>query len=214
VTSVIADPSDPDHAYASYGGFRNGYRSANVYETTNAGHTVKWKNISGNLPNAPVNFLAYDRAADTIYAATDLGVYFMQHDNKVWTKLGDNLPNTPTEDLKLQASSGKLYVASFGRGTWRIPLIAGTPRYNPQVVTDLGTLSNTITGMGLSAGVTSQLHNSITKLVKSAKTGHSPCAGLDALKAQIGALVPRKISTAQRDQLFASIDSIRAENPC
>ena len=80
-----------------------------------------------------MNFLAYDRPNDTVYAATDLGVFFMQHDNKVWTKLGDNLPNTATEDLKIQASSGKLYVGTFGRGTWRIPLVAGTPRYNPQV---------------------------------------------------------------------------------
>ena len=107
VTSVIADPVDPSHAYVSYGGFREGYRSANVYETTIAGHALKLKNISGNLPNAPVNFLAYDRPNDTVYAATDLGVFFMQHDNKVWTKLGDNLPNTATEDLKIQASSGQ-----------------------------------------------------------------------------------------------------------
>jgi hypothetical protein len=35
------------------------------------------------------------------------------------------------------------YAASFGRGTWRIVLVAGTPRYNPQVVSDLQALSNT-----------------------------------------------------------------------
>ena len=113
MTSVIADPVDAGHAYVSFGGFREGYRSANVFETTNAGHALKLKNISGNLPNAPVNFLAYDRPNDTVYAATDLGVFFMQDDNKVWTKLGDNLPNTATEDLKIQASSGKLYVGDL-----------------------------------------------------------------------------------------------------
>jgi hypothetical protein len=68
--------------------------------------------------------------------------------------------------------------------------------------------------MGLSAGVTSQLTNSVTKLQKSTRAGASPCAGLDSLKAQIGALVPKKISTAQRDALYASIDAIKAENPC
>ena len=214
MTSVIADPVDPSHAYVSYGGFREGYRSANVYETTIAGHALKLKNISGNLPNAPVNFLAYDRPNDTVYAATDLGVFFMQHDNKVWTKLGDNLPNTATEDLKIQASSGKLYVGTFGRGTWRIPLVAGAQRYNPQVVTDLAALSSQVTGMGLAAGVTTQLNNSITKLSKATRAGTSPCAGLDALKGQIAAFVPKKVSTAQRDALYASIDAIKAENPC
>ena len=34
VTSVIADPVDSTHAYASFGGFREGYTSANVFETT------------------------------------------------------------------------------------------------------------------------------------------------------------------------------------
>ena len=107
VTSVVVDPVDAQHAYASYGGFREGYTSANVFETTKAGSGggsgTTWKNVSGNLPNAPVNMIAYDQANDTLYAATDLGVYFMQNDTKVWTKLGDNLPNTATEDLKIQA---------------------------------------------------------------------------------------------------------------
>jgi hypothetical protein len=129
VTDVVVDPVNSKHAYASYGGFREGYTSANVFETTKAGSgggtATTWKNVSGNLPNAPVNMLAYDQANDTLYAATDFGVYFMQNDSKVWTKLGDNLPNTATEDLKIQASSGKLYVGTFGRGTWRIPLVPG-----------------------------------------------------------------------------------------
>jgi hypothetical protein len=120
---VIVDSADSNHAFASYGGFREGYTSANVYETTD-GST--WKNVSGNLPNAPVNFLAYDRGNATLYAATDFGVFVTQSgDKRRWKKLGANLPNTATEDLKIQAESGELYVATFGRGTWRIPLVAG-----------------------------------------------------------------------------------------
>ena len=92
--------------------------------------------------------------------------------------------------------------------------MAGTPRYNPQVVSDLTALSNTVGGMGLAAGVTTQLQNSIDAIRKEVKRGESPCADLDALKAQIGSFVPKKISTAQRDQLFSAIDAIKAENPC
>ena len=73
VTSVIVDPVDSNHAFVSYGGSREGYTSANVYETKDG---TTWTNASGNLPNAPVNFLAYDRANDTLYAATDFGVFF------------------------------------------------------------------------------------------------------------------------------------------
>jgi hypothetical protein len=129
VTSVIVDPTDAGHAFASYGGFREGYTSANVYEaTTNRDGITTWKNVSGNLPNAPANFLAYDQSTDVLYAATDLGVFFTDK-HKKWTKLGANLPNTATEDLKIQASSGDLYVGTFGRGTWRIPLVAGRPHH-------------------------------------------------------------------------------------
>jgi hypothetical protein len=68
--------------------------------------------------------------------------------------------------------------------------------------------------MGLSAGVTSQLTNSIEAICTEVKRGESPHADLDALKAQISSFVPKKITTAQRDQLFSAIDTIKAENPC
>ena len=68
--------------------------------------------------------------------------------------------------------------------------------------------------MGLSAGVTTIFQHSIESIRKEVQAGDSPCSDLDALKAQIQSYVPKKISTAQRDQLFASIDAIKLENPC
>jgi hypothetical protein len=215
VTSVIVDSADSTHAYASYGGFREGYTSANVYEATTDGAGVTtWKNVSGNLPNAPVNFLAYDRASDVVYAATDLGVFFMAQDNKKWQRLGGNLPNTATEDLKIQSSSGELYVGTFGRGTWRTPLVPGTPRYDPQVVADIDSLSDTITGMNLGAETTKKLTDSVEKIRERVLDGDSPCNKLAALEKQIAAFVPKKLSAEQRDELVAALDSIGSEVPC
>jgi hypothetical protein len=213
VTSVVVDPVDAMHAYASYGGFRDGYTAANVFETTSAGETT-WKNVSGNLPNAPVNMLAYDQANDTLYAATDFGVFFMQNDSKVWQKLGDNLPNTATEDVKLQASSGELYVATFGRGTWRIPLVAGSPRYDKQAYDDLSALQTQIQGMGLAAGVTTQLVNSVVAAQKQLKAGNDICPNLSALSSQVASFVPKKITPSQQTALDSSIDGIRSELGC
>ncbi len=62
--------------------------------------------------------------------------------------------------------------------------------------------------------MTSILTNSIESIRKEVKAGDNPCGDLDALKAQIQSYVPKKISTAQRDQLFAAIENIKAENPC
>jgi hypothetical protein len=213
VTSVVADPVDAMHAYVSFGGFRDGYSVANVFETTSAGQTT-WKNVSGNLPNAPVNMLAYDQANDTLYAATDFGVFFMQNDSKVWQKLGDNLPNTATEDVKLQASSGELYVATFGRGTWRIPLVAGSPRYDKQAYDDLSALQSQIRGMNLAGGVTTQLVNSVVAAQKQLKAGNDICPNLSALESQVASFVPKKITPSQQTALDSSIDGIRTELGC
>jgi hypothetical protein len=219
VTSVVVDPVDAAHAYVSYGGFRDGVTAANVFETTTAGSNggtgVTWKNVSGNLPNAPVNSIAYDRANGTLYAASDLGVFYMQNDDKVWQRLGTNLPATALEDVKVQSSSQQLYVASFGRGVWRIPLVSGTAPYNKQAYDDLGALSNTVRGMGLSAGVTTLLTNQIAAIRTSLRNGNGVCPDLSSLEAQIADLVARgKVSAAQQSQLDSAIDAIRGELGC
>ena len=219
VTSVVADPVDASHAYVSYGGFRDGVTAANVFETTTAGSGggdgVGWKNISGNLPNAPVNAITYDRANGTIYAATDLGVFYMQNDDKNWQRLGTNLPATAMEDVKAQASSQQLYVATFGRGVWRIPLVPGTPPYNRQAYNDLGALSSTVTGMGLSSGVTSLLTNSIQAMRSSLINGDGICPDLSSFKSQVASYVAKgKITTAQQTQLNNATDAISAELNC
>jgi hypothetical protein len=219
VTSVAVDPVDARHAFAAYGGFREGVTAANVFETTAAGSgggsQVTWKNISGNLPNAPVNALAYDRPNGTLYAATDLGVFYMQSDDKVWYRLGANLPNTATEDVKLQASSQKLYVATFGRGIWRIPLVAGTPPYDKQADDALVALGNTVRGMGLSAGVTGVLTSQIDSIRHSLESGDDVCPDLASLKAQIASYATRgKVTSAQQSQLSAAIDAITVELDC
>ena len=219
VTSTVVDPVDASHAFVSYGGFRDGVTAANVFETTtagfNGGSAVTWKNISGNLPNAPVNAIAYDRPNGTLYAASDLGVFYMQNDDKVWQRLGSNLPSTATEDVKIQASSQQLYVSTFGRGVWRIPLVPGTAPYNKQAYDDLGALRSTVTGMGLSAGTTSLLTSPIDAMRTTLRNGDDICPDLSSLKAQIAGLVTKgKVSAAQQTQLNTAIDSIRTELNC
>jgi hypothetical protein len=86
------------------------------------------------------------------------------------------------EDVKVQSSSRQLYVASFGRGVRRIPLVSGTAPYNKQAYDDLGVPSNTVRGMGLSAGVTTQLTNQIAAIRTSLKNGN----GVDAILGQLG----------------------------
>jgi photosystem II stability/assembly factor-like uncharacterized protein len=123
VNAIVVDPTDADHVFVAFSGYREGDDSANVWETTDGGDS--WSNVSGNLPNAPVEMLTYDQPADQLYAATDLGVFYRGKGQKNWKRLGSELPNTPVLDVKLSGDRKVVYAATFGRSVWRLPAPAG-----------------------------------------------------------------------------------------
>src|SRR5439155_11294005 len=54
VTDIEVKPDDAGTAYATVSGFGTGH----VFKTTNSG--ALWANVSGNLPDAPVNAVAVE----------------------------------------------------------------------------------------------------------------------------------------------------------
>jgi hypothetical protein len=120
VNSIVVDPTNADHVYVAFSGYREGDTSANVWQTTDGGQS--WSNISGRLPNAPVEMLAYDQARRQLYAATDLGVFYDRNARGDWKRIGHGLPNTPALDLKITGDGSTMYVATFGRSVWQISL--------------------------------------------------------------------------------------------
>jgi len=59
VTHVAVSPTTSTTAYATFSGFRGfGDNLGHVFKTTNGGSA--WSDISGDLPNTPVNFLVID----------------------------------------------------------------------------------------------------------------------------------------------------------
>jgi photosystem II stability/assembly factor-like uncharacterized protein len=123
VNAIVVDPTDADHVYVAFSGYREGDESANVWETTNGGNS--WRNISGNLPNAPVEMITYDQPTGRLYAATDFGVFSLdgkKHGKSSWKRVGEGLPNTPVLDVKLSGDGGTLFGATFGRSVWKIAL--------------------------------------------------------------------------------------------
>jgi photosystem II stability/assembly factor-like uncharacterized protein len=120
VNSIVVDPNDANHVYVAYSGYREGDLAANVWETRDGG--ASWSNISGNLPNGPVEMLTYDSARGDLYAATDLGVFTDKNGKSNWARVGRGLPNTPVLDVKITGDDKTLYAATFGRSVWSIPL--------------------------------------------------------------------------------------------
>jgi photosystem II stability/assembly factor-like uncharacterized protein len=122
VNTIVVDPTNADHVFVAYSGYREGDDAANVWETTDGGDT--WHNISGNLPNAPVEMLTYDQPHDQLYVATDFGVFYLKNGKKNWARLGSGLPNTPVLDIKITGDDKSIYAATFGRSVWKLPIPA------------------------------------------------------------------------------------------
>jgi photosystem II stability/assembly factor-like uncharacterized protein len=122
VTRITVDPQNPLIAWASFSGWRSGEPYPHVVMTTDGGRT--WADIVGKrIPQAPVNDVIRDPSQkNTLYIATDVGVFRTTNLGKTWTKLGTNLPLIPINDIDLPASGGKLYAATYGRGIWALTL--------------------------------------------------------------------------------------------
>ena len=103
-----------------------GYAAADkIFFSANAGGT--WNNITANMPNIQmVNTIRYE-GTDSVFVATELGVYVAKL-NPVggvlsplaigWTKFGTGLPNVKVMDMEISYSKKQLFIASYGRGVW------------------------------------------------------------------------------------------------
>ncbi|HKV05580.1 MAG TPA: hypothetical protein VJO53_10795, partial [Candidatus Acidoferrales bacterium] len=105
-----------------------------IFKTTNAG--TAWKDISGDLPDIPVNDLIVDHQGtplhDALYIATDVGVFSCPDPEAAtpctnWTVVGDGLPNSPILGLAMRRSSRILRAATHGRSMWEIQLTDVSP---------------------------------------------------------------------------------------
>jgi len=116
ITRVVPDPFHPDIVYVTVSGFGAGH----VWKSTQGGGV--WQNISGNLPDVPFQDVVVDRESpSTLYAGGDIGVYVSFDGGETWEIAGNDLPAVRVDDMDLQVASGRLRIATHGRGMWEIP---------------------------------------------------------------------------------------------
>jgi photosystem II stability/assembly factor-like uncharacterized protein len=120
VNRVTVDPADANTVYVAFSGYRKGESSPHLMRTTDGGTT--WTDISGDLPTAPVNDVVL--AGDAIVAGTDVGVFASRDGGASWLAVGSGLPVAPIQDIQVNESAKRLYVATFGRGFWHVPVSA------------------------------------------------------------------------------------------
>jgi hypothetical protein len=135
-------------AYVTFSGFGSCAGcdgKGHIFKTINGG--TAWTDISGDLPDAPVNdIIVYHQGTptfDALYIATDVGVFSCENPEATtntcsnWTVIGDGLPNSPILGLAMRRQSRILRAATHGRSMWQIQLTD----VQPPAVASLGSLT-------------------------------------------------------------------------
>ncbi len=116
ITYIAVDAYDPGHYYISFSGYNKDYKVIEVIHGTSV-------NISGGLPNVPVNCIVYQNGSPhRVFAGTDIGVYYRDAVSDGWQKLEGGLPPVVVNELEINYKTGKLFAGTFGRGLWEYQL--------------------------------------------------------------------------------------------
>ncbi|MCU7496742.1 MAG: T9SS type A sorting domain-containing protein [Ignavibacteria bacterium] len=111
-TKIVTAPNDPATAFAVFSGYSDGQK---VFKTTDYGKS--WQNISGNLPNIPVNCILVNPAnGNNLVVGTDLGVFTSTDQGSSWVQNNDGLANVSVSDLDFRGSDNRIFAATHGRG--------------------------------------------------------------------------------------------------
>jgi hypothetical protein len=185
VTSITVSPANPYQVYLTLSGAgmpQSQPSLPHVLYTADANvSTPTWTDISGNLPDAPVNSLVLD--GSSVIVASDVGVFVTADAGQSWSALGSGLPNTQVVQLVL-TSNGVLLAATHGRGVWMISVSA--PPAAATTVTGLSPNSGPLAG-GTSVVVTGTDFTDVTAV----DFGGAPAASYTVVSStQIAAVSP------------------------
>ncbi len=157
ISSIVIDPSDATGktVYVTIEGFPSEAQNTDsVYRSTNGG--ASWYGITSNLFETPANAVAVDpgdSSGQTVYIATDFGVYATRKISSCatagtacWQPLGAGLPESPVVGLTATPAGGSpsvLVAATYGRGLWQIPLLTTSTQQLTTATLSPGLLSFT-----------------------------------------------------------------------
>jgi uncharacterized repeat protein (TIGR01451 family) len=130
IAQIAVDRSNYRIAYFAYNGFNAATpkRPGHVFRTTDGGN--KFVNISGNLPDVPVNSIILDPSyPNTLYVGTDVGPFVTYDGGANWGALGAGFPIVGIWQMDLDpgapagvnpAGPRRLLAGTHGRGAFRI----------------------------------------------------------------------------------------------
>ncbi|MCP4632405.1 MAG: hypothetical protein GY855_05725, partial [candidate division Zixibacteria bacterium] len=120
VTRVTVDPRDDATVYVAISGYSWSEDVPHIFRSTNYG--ADWVSIAGDLPDAPVNDVIPDpnpMGVNTVWIATDFGVYETKNMGVNWELLGDGMPIVPVHDLDFHPRTRTLAAGTHGRSIYK-----------------------------------------------------------------------------------------------
>jgi len=122
VTRLTVDPYSANICYITHSGYRqDGTTLPHIHRTTDYGQT--WTDISGNLPDVPINDCIVDPYNNMIlYVATDVGVFRTTDLGVNWSPLGTGMPLVAVHDLEYHYPTKTLVAGTHGRSMYRLTL--------------------------------------------------------------------------------------------
>ena len=127
VSQILVDAGDAtgNTAYVTFSGFNanTATKPGHVFKTVNGlNATPGWTNISGDLPDIPVNAVALDpsRSPSIIYLGTDLGVFQSVDGGTHYVYLNNGFPVVAVLGLERNPHTGQIVAATHGRGMFQL----------------------------------------------------------------------------------------------
>jgi photosystem II stability/assembly factor-like uncharacterized protein len=116
ITSIFVSPTNPEKIWITCIS-----KSSQVLVSTDMGNN--FTDISSGLPAISArSVVVEDNPLEGVYVGMNVGVYYRDNKNTSWVLHGEGLPLVAINEVEIQESSGKLRVATYGRGTWESDL--------------------------------------------------------------------------------------------
>jgi hypothetical protein len=120
IAGMTVDPKNPAHVYAIYNGYSRrwipGGGIGTVFESTDGGSS--WRNLTGNLPDAPGDGLAIVNGK--LILGTDIGLFVASAKSPTkWARV-DGLPNVVVDNVRNLPGQNAAVIATHGRGIWQV----------------------------------------------------------------------------------------------
>lgn len=119
VTNLKTSAVDPNMVYVTLSGFKDNDNTPHIFRSADLGDT--WEDISGDLPEMPINHLEV-HTDEQLVIATDFGVYATSDAGLTWERVGDDMPLIPVFDIEIDTIEDVLVAGTFARSLLTFPL--------------------------------------------------------------------------------------------